>query len=48
MHILSVPVLILPMDLKERVCKDLNWMHLVQDRDHWWALVDTVLNLQVP
>jgi len=35
------------MDLQEvrGGCGD--WMELVQDRDRWWALVNTVMNLQV-
>jgi len=24
-----------------------NWMQLAQDRDQWWALVNTVMNLRV-
>jgi hypothetical protein len=27
-------------------CED--WMELAQDRDRWWALVNTVKNLRVP
>jgi hypothetical protein len=37
------------------ICKGLdgggggmNWIDLAQDRDRWWALVNTVMNLQVP
>jgi hypothetical protein len=25
-----------------------NWIHLTQDRDWWWALVRTVMNLHIP
>jgi len=25
-----------------------DWMELVQDRDRWWALVDTVRDFRVP
>ena len=36
------------MDLKEvgRSCGD--WMELAQDRDRWWELVSTVMNLRAP
>jgi hypothetical protein len=27
---------------------DLEWIHLAQHRVQWWALVYTVVNLQVP
>jgi hypothetical protein len=23
------------------------WIHLAEDRDHWWAVVNAVMNLQV-
>jgi hypothetical protein len=25
-----------------------DWMHLSQDRDQWWAVVNTVMILRVP
>jgi len=25
-----------------------DWMELAQDRNRWWALVSTVMNLRVP
>jgi len=36
------------MDLQEvgGGCGD--WMELAQDRDRWWAVVSTVMNLRVP
>jgi len=28
--------------------KVVDWIHLAQNRVHWWALVNTVMNLRVP
>jgi hypothetical protein len=36
------------MDLREVGFGDVDWIHLAQDRDRWWALVNTVMNLRVP
>jgi hypothetical protein len=36
------------MDLKETGYQSLEWIHLAQGKDHWSALVDTVMNLRVP
>jgi hypothetical protein len=35
------------MDLREIGLEGLDWINLVQDRDRWWALVNTVMNLLV-
>jgi hypothetical protein len=35
------------MDLREIVRGGVDWMHLVQDRDQWWAVMNTVMNLRV-
>jgi hypothetical protein len=36
------------LDLREIEWKGVDWMHLAQDRDLWWTLVNTVTNLRVP
>jgi len=36
------------MDLREIGCEGVDWIHLIQDRVQWWALVNTVMNLRVP
>jgi hypothetical protein len=35
------------MDLRERGWGGMDWIELAQDRDHWRALVNTVMNLWV-
>jgi hypothetical protein len=36
------------MDLREIGWDGMDWIDLTQDRDEWRALVNTVMNLQVP
>jgi hypothetical protein len=35
-------------DLREIGCAGMDWIDLALDRDQWKALVNTVMNLQVP
>jgi hypothetical protein len=35
------------MDLREIGWGTVQWIHLVQDRDRWWAVVNAVMNLRV-
>jgi hypothetical protein len=35
------------MDLREISWEGLDWMHLDQDKDQWWAVVNRVMNLRV-
>jgi len=36
------------MDVREVGWEGVDWMHLDQDRDQWWALVKTVMNIRFP
>jgi hypothetical protein len=36
------------MDLQEVGCGSVDWIQLAQDTNKWWALVNAVMNLQVP
>jgi hypothetical protein len=35
------------MALRETSWGGVEWIHLAQDRDHWWALVNAVMNLRI-
>jgi hypothetical protein len=39
---------IIRMDPREIGWEDMYWMHLAEDRDQWWVLVNMVMNLRVP
>jgi len=34
-------------DFREKVWEDVDWIQLAEDRDQWWALVQTVMEIQV-
>jgi hypothetical protein len=36
------------MDPREVGWEGEDWMHLAQNRDHWQAVVNTIMNLRVP
>jgi hypothetical protein len=36
------------MVIREIVLEGVDWIDLAQDRDRWWALVNTVMNLRFP
>jgi hypothetical protein len=33
-------------DFRDTALEGVDWMHLTEDRDQWWALVNTVMNLR--
>jgi hypothetical protein len=35
-------------NLREIWWEGVDWMHFAEDRDQWWALVNTVMNSRVP
>jgi hypothetical protein len=35
------------MDLEEIECSAVDWIHVAQDADQWWALVNTIVSAQV-
>jgi hypothetical protein len=39
---------IVRMDFRETGWKGVHWIHLAYDRDKWWALLNTVMNLRLP
>jgi hypothetical protein len=36
------------MDFQDVGCGGMDWIKLTKERDRWWALVNTVMNLRVP
>jgi hypothetical protein len=35
-------------DLREVGWEGVDWIHMAQDRDQWWAVVNSTMNLRVP
>jgi len=36
------------LDRREIECEVVDWIHIAENRDQWCALVNSVMNLQVP
>ena len=36
------------LELQEVGCGGMDWIHLAQDRDRWWALANVVMDLWFP
>jgi hypothetical protein len=34
-------------DVRDVGWEIVDWIHLAQDRDQWWAVVNTVMNLRI-
>jgi hypothetical protein len=41
-------LIILKRILKKQNGRVVDWIHLVKDRDQWWALVNMVMNFRFP
>jgi hypothetical protein len=35
-------------DYNVRMEEVMDWIHLARDRNQWWAVVNTLMNLRVP
>jgi hypothetical protein len=35
-------------EFREIVWEDVDWIHLAQDRDQWWIVVNMVMDIEVP
>jgi hypothetical protein len=40
-------IMVPKMDVREKLSVGVYLIHLAQDRDRWWALVNMVMNLQI-
>jgi hypothetical protein len=36
------------MSLQEVGCGIMDWINLAQDRDRWWTVLNSVMNLRIP
>jgi hypothetical protein len=36
------------MDLRDIGWDGMDWIGLAEDRDYWWTIVNTLMNLRVP
>jgi hypothetical protein len=40
--------IVIDFDRRKTGWEHMDWIHLAQHRDQWWALVNMVMNLQLP